>query len=78
MVGLEALALQGLPTESLLLTRESEDQLADLAGNAMYAFPYHSYGENTWLILIPLQVLDGCWCSYYSSSHYLCRYSRGC
>lgn len=35
IIGLEALALQGLPTEELLLTRESEDQLADLAGNAM-------------------------------------------
>ncbi|KAJ7066529.1 hypothetical protein C8F01DRAFT_1123601 [Mycena amicta] len=35
MVGLEALAMQGLPTDKLLLTRETEDQLADLAGNAM-------------------------------------------
>ncbi|THH14984.1 hypothetical protein EW146_g5422 [Bondarzewia mesenterica] len=35
MVGLEALHLQGLPINELLLTRESEDQLADLAGNAM-------------------------------------------
>jgi hypothetical protein len=35
MIGLEALGLQGLPTDELLLTRESEDQLADLAGNAM-------------------------------------------
>jgi hypothetical protein len=35
MVGLEALSMQGLPVEKLLLTRESEDQLADLAGNAM-------------------------------------------
>lgn len=35
MVGLEALAMQGLPVDKLLLTRESEDQLADLAGNAM-------------------------------------------
>ncbi|KAI0042198.1 hypothetical protein FA95DRAFT_1682698 [Auriscalpium vulgare] len=35
MVGLEALHLQGLPIDELLLTRESEDQLADLAGNAM-------------------------------------------
>jgi hypothetical protein len=35
MVGLEALAMQGLPVDKLLLTRETEDQLADLAGNAM-------------------------------------------
>ncbi|KAI0339611.1 hypothetical protein BDW22DRAFT_1335785 [Trametopsis cervina] len=35
MVGLEALSMQGLPVDELLLTRESEDQLADLAGNAM-------------------------------------------
>ncbi|KAL1674064.1 hypothetical protein EV122DRAFT_269869 [Schizophyllum commune] len=35
LVGLEALSLQGLPVDKLLLTRESEDQLADLAGNAM-------------------------------------------
>jgi len=35
MVGLEALAMQGLPIDKLLLTRESQDELADLAGNAM-------------------------------------------
>jgi hypothetical protein len=35
MVGLEALSMQGLPIDKLLLTRETEDQLADLAGNAM-------------------------------------------
>ncbi|KAJ4475050.1 hypothetical protein J3R30DRAFT_3777458 [Lentinula aciculospora] len=35
MVGLEALSMQGLPVDRLLLTRETEDQLADLAGNAM-------------------------------------------
>jgi hypothetical protein len=35
MIGQEALALQGLPIDNLLLTRENEDQLADLAGNAM-------------------------------------------
>ena len=35
MVGLEALHMQGLPIDELLLTRETEDQLADLAGNAM-------------------------------------------
>ena len=35
MIGLEALSLQGLPVDELLLTRETEDQLADLAGNAM-------------------------------------------
>lgn len=35
MIGLEALSLQGLPVDELLLTRETEDQIADLAGNAM-------------------------------------------
>jgi hypothetical protein len=35
MVGVEALAMQGLPIDKLLLTRESQDELADLAGNAM-------------------------------------------
>ena len=35
MVGLEALSLQGLPIDELLLTRETEDNIADLAGNAM-------------------------------------------
>ncbi|KAF8446480.1 hypothetical protein BGX38DRAFT_1271075 [Terfezia claveryi] len=35
MVGLEALSMQGLPINELLLTKETEDQLADLAGNAM-------------------------------------------
>ncbi|BGP45700.1 hypothetical protein JCM10450v2_001530 [Rhodotorula kratochvilovae] len=35
IVGIEALALQGLPIDELLLTRETTDQLADLAGNAM-------------------------------------------
>lgn len=35
LIGIEALALQGIPTDELLLTRETEDQLADLAGNAM-------------------------------------------
>ncbi|KAG9313076.1 hypothetical protein JVU11DRAFT_6516 [Chiua virens] len=35
MVGAEALAMQGLPVDKLLLTRETEDHLADLAGNAM-------------------------------------------
>ncbi|TFK48552.1 hypothetical protein OE88DRAFT_1664437 [Heliocybe sulcata] len=35
MVGLEALYMQGLPIDKLLLTKETEDQLADLAGNAM-------------------------------------------
>lgn len=35
IVGVEALALQGLPIDELLLTRENTDQLADLAGNAM-------------------------------------------
>ncbi|GAA6003370.1 hypothetical protein JCM10207_000301 [Rhodosporidiobolus poonsookiae] len=35
VVGLEALALQGLPIDELLLTRETTDELANLAGNAM-------------------------------------------
>jgi hypothetical protein len=35
VVGIEALALQGLPIDELLLTRESTDELANLAGNAM-------------------------------------------
>jgi hypothetical protein len=35
MIGIEALSLQGLPVDRLLLTRETEDNLADLAGNAM-------------------------------------------
>lgn len=35
MVGLEALPMQGLPVDELLLTQETEDQLADLAGSAM-------------------------------------------
>ena len=35
LVGIEALSLQGIPVDDLLLTRESEDQMADLAGNAM-------------------------------------------
>jgi len=35
LVGVEALSLQGIPVEDLLLTRESEGQMSDLAGNAM-------------------------------------------
>jgi hypothetical protein len=35
LVGYESLGLQGLPVDRLLLTRETQDQLADLAGNAM-------------------------------------------
>ena len=35
IIGLEAIALQGLPIDVLLLTRESERELFDLAGNAM-------------------------------------------
>lgn len=35
LIGLESLALQGLPIDSLLLTRETTNQLQDLAGNAM-------------------------------------------
>lgn len=35
MLGVESLSLQGLPVDELVLTRETEDNLADLAGNAM-------------------------------------------
>jgi hypothetical protein len=35
LIGLEALALQGLPIDKLQLTRERQSQLQDLAGNAM-------------------------------------------
>lgn len=35
LIGIEALALQGIPADELLLTRESEDELCNLAGNAM-------------------------------------------
>ncbi|KAG9044522.1 hypothetical protein FS837_008029 [Tulasnella sp. UAMH 9824] len=35
MLGVEALGLQGLPVDELVLTRETEDNLSDLAGNAM-------------------------------------------
>ena len=35
MIGLEALSMQGLPVDQLLLTRETEKNLLDLAGNAM-------------------------------------------
>ena len=35
LVGIEALALQGIPVDDLLLTRENENQMSDLAGNAM-------------------------------------------
>ena len=35
VTGREALALQGIPVRELLFTSENEDQLADLAGNAM-------------------------------------------
>lgn len=35
MVGAEALSLQGIPREKLLLNRESSKQLIDLSGNAM-------------------------------------------
>lgn len=35
LLGLEALSMQGLPIDELLLTRETEDNLRDLAGNAM-------------------------------------------
>lgn len=35
LIGLEALAMQGLPVDTLTLTRESQAKLQDLAGNAM-------------------------------------------
>ena len=35
VIGLEALSLQGIPVDDLILTRESEDNMKDLAGNAM-------------------------------------------
>ncbi|KAH8923781.1 hypothetical protein BT69DRAFT_1281148 [Atractiella rhizophila] len=35
LIGVEALALQGIPVDQLLLTKETEAQLSDLAGNAM-------------------------------------------
>jgi site-specific DNA-cytosine methylase len=35
VIGVESLALQGIPIDELLLTRESEDNLCSLAGNAM-------------------------------------------
>ena len=37
LVGIEALSLQGIPVDDLLLTRENENQMSDLAGNAMTA-----------------------------------------
>ena len=35
LIGLEGLSMQGLPIEKLLLTRETQKNLQDLAGNAM-------------------------------------------
>ena len=35
LIGLEALSLQGLPIDRLILTRETQRELQDLAGNAM-------------------------------------------
>ena len=35
LVGEELLSLQGIPVDDLLLTKETDDQLKDLAGNAM-------------------------------------------
>ncbi|KAJ8598901.1 hypothetical protein CTAYLR_010750 [Chrysophaeum taylorii] len=35
VVGVETLALQGIPIDDLILTRESEDNLTSLSGNAM-------------------------------------------
>jgi hypothetical protein len=36
LTGLEALSLQGIPVDDLILTRESEDQMADLAGMRLF------------------------------------------
>jgi hypothetical protein len=38
MVGEELLALQGIPSDDLLLTKETEDQLKDLAGMVHISF----------------------------------------
>ena len=35
IVGHEAVVLQGIPTDTLLLTREPESELRDLAGSAI-------------------------------------------
>lgn len=35
LVGEELLLLQGIPADDLLLTKETEDNLKDLAGNAV-------------------------------------------
>ena len=47
MVGLEALSMQGLPVDELLLTRETEDQLADkLTDSLRDSEPYHYLHSN--------------------------------
>lgn len=52
LIGQEALSLQGIPIDLLLLTRETEDNLADLAGNAMCArFPLYSTTNHPNMIL---------------------------
>ena len=35
VIGIEALSLQGIPVDDLILTRESDENMKDLAGNAM-------------------------------------------
>lgn len=35
IIGLESLSLQGIPVEDLIMTRETENQMKDLSGNAM-------------------------------------------
>lgn len=52
-----SIALQGLPLNELLLTRETEKQLADLAGNAMWVI---SSIEKPRLMKLFFQVHNGC------------------
>lgn len=69
LVGLEALALQGIPTDRLSLTTESQRQLFDLAGNAMTTtvvgsamlsaliacHPFLSLTDHTFTVTLPPQ-----------------------
>lgn len=43
MVGEELLALQGIPSDDLLLTKETEDQLKDLAGKNPMVLPSFAF-----------------------------------
>jgi hypothetical protein len=54
MVGEELLALQGIPSDDLLLTKETEDQLKDLAGTYMprYSLVWHFRSFQCDLILL--------------------------